>query len=902
MPTLSADSTSELIESGASASETFDAFAWVEEALSACSGDVAPLVPKLARRAQRLAQTVHTSLQDVHLSGPALHSHLQGLQEEATPLVEHLDSVYQACCATSDSTSSVPTAGQELRLQVTLHETKGRLERCSQALVQAARWRRNVRACFASVEDPTLLSQWLKGDPTKLMNSDAGHLADRLREMHTSLDVLKDLPGALDRTQTFERLCAQMEAALVPRLASMLREDELGNVEPLRWCLDVLESVDKAHIMKDEFCQARPAKIHRAWDAYEIRHECNTSEDAFAQWLDNFYGSVLSMLQRERENAQTLFGTKMLNDVLRVLLHNTLEPLTQSFRDRLVHCDATGSKNLRLEQLVRCFHITRKFAHQLVQIFGSVEDETSTEVVESDDHVAGDTILRDAFEPYRVYFTEYAHFASKSLADALMTLVPSFNVPTDTGPEKKRSADEDRDLAPLDDFSQQLEGISETVWAIVDDSLQQCYDFTGGAAFPEALEAIGTAVQQFTRALIATMPTIRDYCKARRTSQAAGDNDSLVATPSCNQLHASLALLKACGTLECQLCAVDGRLRIRMREQVIQSFGDGSVPSLPRLCRKGVAMVLSDYMDSTMLVAAVIKIWLHDEDSTRQNRFHQFRIELLDQSAGSPGLDAAESRYPVATVLVQAQEAVRSWTKEAQLLMHDTIFLPILSTFENVPMNEIWHKVPDAGLGDLPIFSTLPQDYITMVADLLLSLLPLLEPFAESSSLEKAFVASRGTQEVCIQTEWARLGKMLDLAPLELSSCQQLFGSTAAQASVSAATEFVDLWTAAVASSTLAAYLRTVCSIPMLSEMGARQLAVDLGYFHNILNAVGCEGDFILDDVCRALGMDLQAHVDHVRKLQKDQDNPEMHVLAKLHKCIVAMRQRVVESSGATSA
>ncbi|KAI9910229.1 hypothetical protein PsorP6_010723 [Peronosclerospora sorghi] len=88
----------------------------------------------------------------------------------------------------------------------------------------------------------------------------------------------------------------------------------------------------------------------------------------------------------------------------------------------------------------------------------------------------------------------------------------------------------------------------------------------------------------------------------------------------------------------------------------------------------------------------------------------------------------------------------------------------------------------------------------------------------------------------------------------------------------------------------------------MLSEMGARQLAVDLGYFHNILNAVGCEGDFILEDVCRAIEMDLQAHIDHVRKLQKDQDNPEMHVLAKLHKCIVSMRQRVVESSEATSA
>ncbi|KAE8964591.1 hypothetical protein PR001_g29009 [Phytophthora rubi] len=99
------------------------------------------------------------------------------------------------------------------------------------------------------------------------------------------------------------------------------------------------------------------------------------------------------------------------------------------------------------------------------------------------------------------------------------------------------------------------------------------------------------------------------------------------------------------------------------------------------------------------------------------------------------------------------------------------------------------------------------------------------------------------------------------------------------------ATEFVDLWTAAVASGTVAAFLCTVCSISVLSEIGAQQLAADLSYFHNVLSAVGGEVNFVVDDLRRALEMDLQAHLQHVEELRADHDNPEHQALAKMCSC-----------------
>ena len=199
----------------------------------------------------------------------------------------------------------------------------------------------------------------------------------------------------------------------------------------------------------------------------------------------------------------------------------------------------------------------------------------------------------------------------------------------------------------------------------------------------------------------------------------------------------------------------------------------------------------------------------------------------------------------------------------------------------------------------------LPQDYITTVADLLLSLLPQLEPFAESNSLENAFVASRGAQEMCVQGEWDRLGQILQLGPSELLTCQQIFGSsgvTPASELVLTAAKFVDLWSATVASSTLAALLRMVCSISRLSEIGAKQLAADLGYFYNVLSAVGGEENFIIDDLRRALETDLQAHIQHVKELRADHDSLEKRALVKLNNCIVAMRQRALEPARPSSA
>lgn len=200
----------------------------------------------------------------------------------------------------------------------------------------------------------------------------------------------------------------------------------------------------------------------------------------------------------------------------------------------------------------------------------------------------------------------------------------------------------------------------------------------------------------------------------------------------------------------------------------------------------------------------------------------------------------------------------------------------------------------------------MPQEYITTAADLLLSLLPQLEQFAESSSLQKAAVASLGAHEACVAPHWRRLAATLHLTESEVDACVFSFspestdesssgiGASPAPTTVSSssANEFVDLWTSAVASGTLAALLSAICAIPTLSELGARQLSADLSYFHNVLNAVSGEPNFVVDDLRHALELPCERHAQHAETLRTERDLATSQVLAKLHDSLVAKRVR----------
>ncbi|RHZ07551.1 hypothetical protein DYB37_004501 [Aphanomyces astaci] len=166
------------------------------------------------------------------------------------------------------------------------------------------------------------------------------------------------------------------------------------------------------------------------------------------------------------------------------------------------------------------------------------------------------------------------------------------------------------------------------------------------------------------------------------------------------------------------------------------------------------------------------------------------------------------------------------WTKVVQQLLYASVMTPIQALLRPLPTLEIWIQ-PEA-TDALPSFSMLPQDYVTGVADILLSLLPQLELFAETSGLPNAVAASHHVELLSNDAWTAVATTFFPNTPVSDDWMSQ-----------SATSSFVDRWTVVMASGAMAVLTGQILQIPRFSATGAAQLACDMGYFENVLMALG---------------------------------------------------------------
>ena len=195
--------------------------------------------------------------------------------------------------------------------------------------------------------------------------------------------------------------------------------------------------------------------------------------------------------------------------------------------------------------------------------------------------------------------------------------------------------------------------------------------------------------------------------------------------------------------------------------------------------------------------------------------------EPLPRTSGAPvvgGACAAYRRSPTDTYV--------------QRLVFGAVFSPMFRILQKVDEMSIWGMEPLGESLDMPSFSHLPQEYITTVADLLLSVLPQLEPFADSNTnLGLAVKASVGVEKL-YESEWKSVANALDIPYSQFEEHHPMIEA-------SDSSHFVDLWTSQFGSACMALLTSRIMQIARLSTTGAEQLQVDLVYFQNVLNALG---------------------------------------------------------------
>ncbi|OQS06954.1 hypothetical protein THRCLA_01026 [Thraustotheca clavata] len=645
-----------------------------------------------------------------------------------------------------------------------------------------------------------------KNNNPRLLQQDSSSQYDTLAQLHYAKTQMQKCSNALQESASWNQHSRYV-------LQSIANSNEFGNLAThlaaMRKSLDTLESmpghderlstmntvshdVEVALVPKlNELLQEPQLHLSQLQDCMAIFHHLNREnivQDAYAKrrpapihryWhataptdgasLDLFYIEVETFLVREIRYCQQLFNQPL--DVVLKLLDATLRPLLSAMKSLL-----ETNPTIFLES----FQYAVRFVHQLL-----VQGLLSWATLTSDQL---STILTIVFEPYHAQFLDYKTIESHIIKTELLTYVPTTSTL----------------------HAPSLEEHCNLVWPYLEARIQYAMELLAGAVLAEEFEAIIEGLEVFSKAL----------CDKMKPPMCCTD------VIDWSQLHESLAMLKACGAV--LLGAQSCQHRLRLRVEPVLNFWQpdpSHSATAPRIQLSPTTkssnstdatlnFTIDDCMYADKLPVALAKLWFQKDRS----RFQALQLCKEEWTAS----DDSDERF---------SSVFREWTLQVQQRTYLTVLTPISCVLAKVPTMSCWIEVDQDS--DLPSFNHLPQEYMTTVADLLLSLLPQLEPFAESSGLTQALAASQNIIELS-HDAWASVAKIFNVAQ---DTAYVVLGEQNNFALFSLM--IVDTWTFVVASGAMANLLQAISQIGHLSTLGKRQIVCDVTYFENVLNALG---------------------------------------------------------------
>ncbi|XP_062820594.1 conserved oligomeric Golgi complex subunit 7 [Anolis carolinensis] len=167
-------------------------------------------------------------------------------------------------------------------------------------------------------------------------------------------------------------------------------------------------------------------------------------------------------------------------------------------------------------------------------------------------------------------------------------------------------------------------------------------------------------------------------------------------------------------------------------------------------------------------------------------------------------------------LLSSSRSALARLNQSAHQLAFESVFLRIKQQLLLVPKMEAWSTGGSGEMltDDLPNFSLTPLEYISNIGQYLMSLPLHLEPFVttqEDSALELALHAGK-----------------LPFPPEQGDELPEL-------------DNMADYWLGSLARATMQTYCEAILQIPELSPHSAKQLATDIDYLANVMDALGLQ-------------------------------------------------------------
>lgn len=341
-----------------------------------------------------------------------------------------------------------------------------------------------------------------------------------------------------------------------------------------------------------------------------------------------------------------------------------------------------------------------------------------------------------------------------------------------------------------------VEELSHSVgklFGLTNAAVDRCVKLTDGLAVCGLLKALKALFTKYVSDFSTTLQSIRKKCKLEDAPTSSVFQEDWTAFQNSVRIIATCGeLLRQCGAFEQQL---SNKILGTAGKYLSESYSPRSLAGIQEA-------------SSTERKSATKNPWqeynyLQRGNMAEYNSLMEVLYSLKEKGTGNSSL------------LAEPRSALTRLNQQANQLAFDSVFLQIKHQLCLVSKME---RQEEAGFGesyteDLPTFSLSPQEYITNIGQYLMSLPLHLEPFVtqEDPALEMALHAGK-----------------LPFPPEQGDDLPELDNTA-------------DYWLGSIARATMQTYCDVILLIPQLGAHSTKQLATDIDYLSNVMDALGLQ-------------------------------------------------------------
>ncbi|XP_071798393.1 conserved oligomeric Golgi complex subunit 7-like [Asterias amurensis] len=356
---------------------------------------------------------------------------------------------------------------------------------------------------------------------------------------------------------------------------------------------------------------------------------------------------------------------------------------------------------------------------------------------------------------------------------------------------------EKRDLI---DCAQLLSNSTSKVFKIAHEAVDRCVGLTDGCGCVGLLEALKAMFQSYCQ----------KFHSALGTLHAAGGLDSIAPSHAelgedWSKFQHALKIIQTCGELFLQS----------------EEFEMELIGSVLNTATSHVAEAFSPTKITNINITPVSDNpfkeynYLVKEDPVQHAVFVDLILKLKQDKV---------------SLLKEVMDGMQKVNEHAHKFTFSIVFHQLEAQLSQISSMEVWTTEGGMLAADLPTFSLSPQEYITKIGQYLMTLPQQLEPFTsqENPSLEKALETGK-----------------LPYPP---------------EAGSATAEHLADYWLGAIARGTMHTYVEAILKITELTPNATRQLATDIDYLCNVLDALGIHASESLRNIETLLKLPLSQY------------------------------------------